>query len=190
MGFGDQGGQPGAGLAVINQCCRQLVAGLDLAEPATMRDAGALRRFQVAGLVSDQGTLGQVDVQIARCPHQHPRIWLAIGMIRDREQALPLGMIGAVINGVDMGPALTKRADHPLHEALKLLLGVIAACDAGLVGCDDHEPAGRVRTSDQTLDVWNEINLVNAMNIAVIDIDDSVTIQKQCWAAHGVNRWQ
>jgi hypothetical protein len=28
------------------------------------------------------------------------------------------------------------------------------------------------------------------MNIAVIDIDDSVTIQKQCWAAHGVNRWQ
>src|SRR5437588_10278245 len=87
---------------------------------------------------------------------------------------------GAVIDLCQRGAFGAKAFTHPIGQRLILGLVEIASADAGLVCGDDHRPAelvcGKARQRENS---GNEFELIDAVDIAVIDIDDAIAIEKQ-----------
>ena len=102
-------------------------------------DAGRTPGIDVGILVTHQHRARQVEVEVALCLENHARIRLAVGRFAPICADTFCRMIRAVIDATDANAMRSEFAEHPLGQRLEVLLGVIAAADAGLVGDDDRE---------------------------------------------------
>ena len=62
--------------------------------------------------------------------------------------------------------------------------GVEPAADTRLVGHDRDAVAQRPRCAAQVEDARHEFELVDAVDVAMVDVDDAVAVQQQAWRRH------
>ena len=68
---------------------------------------------------------------------------------------------------------------HALVAAVNVVEGIQAAADAGLVGDDEDPPAHVVEAADHGLRAIDPLEILAAEDIAVIDVDDAVAVEKE-----------
>ena len=86
------------------------------------------------------------------------------------------GEVGAVVGGGDVDVVCFEFGMDPLCECLELGVGIVAAADAGLVGDDDEAIALSLGMGEEIENAWHELKGINGMGIAVIDIDNAVSV--------------
>lgn len=88
-------------------------------------------------------------------------------------------MVRAVVYRVDtrtLGPELIA---HPRRKRLELLFAVVTLGDAGLIGDDHDQPSRFVGRAHEFEDAGNELEILDPVHMAVIDVDDAVAIQEK-----------
>ena len=97
-----------------------------------------------------------------------------------------LRMMGAVIDTSDRRLLGFEAIAHPSRQGQVRVLVEKPAPDAGLIGDDDDRPAQLIdREARQIENSWNEFELVRAMDIAAVNVDDAVAVEKEGAPAHG-----
>ena len=87
-----------------------------------------------------------------------------------------LRMERAEIYCINGGTSLFEASLHPLRQNMELCLSVIASAYTSLIGNNDHFIAQTLRRTHQVKNPRNEIKIFHSVNIAMIDIDDPITI--------------
>ena len=95
-----------------------------------------------------------------------------------------LGVVGAVVDGVEVDALEGEFGAHPGHEGVEGLLGVEAACDARLVGDDDQLVAEGLGGEAEREDAFDPAHVFRAVEIADLVVDDAVAVEEEgsgCW---------
>ena len=105
------------------------------------------------------------------------------GVTRDRA----LRMMRAIIERVDAGAGGGELPPDLVVETLDVVLAVIAARDARLVGDDDRQEAGVVQQPHRLGRAGDQVELLETMHVAVVDIEHAVAIEEggRACLAHG-----
>jgi hypothetical protein len=90
-----------------------------------------------------------------------------------------LGMVGAIINGINLSVLNAKPFMHPSGQDMKLLLTVVATANTSLVSYDDNAVSKLPTGADKSEDSWHKLKVVSTMNITPINIDDAIAVKKQ-----------
>lgn len=136
-------------------------------------------RRQVGVLVANQEAAVYVDGPVAQGRPQHAGLRLAAGASDGQGRHGPLGVVGTAIEGVHMGPKRLEVLLHPGMERRDGLFGVVAPGDPGLVGDHDHEPAQVVGQLDGLPGPVDPVEVLKAVDIPMIVIEDAVAVQKK-----------
>ena len=62
---------------------------------------------------------------------------------------------------------------------MEVVLGVVAARDAGLVGDDEDAAVHAARMAHQVEDAVDELEVLDAVHVGVIDVDHPVPVEEQ-----------
>ncbi len=77
-------------------------------------------------------------------------------------------------------PRCRNCVQHPVGEALEIGLGVVAAADARLVGDDDRaDSRGSAAVRAQLEDAGHELEILDAVDVVLLDVDDAVAVEEQ-----------
>src|SRR5215831_11307090 len=88
-------------------------------------------------------------------------------------------MIRTVVHPLDSNSPLLKLPNHPRRQCQKLGFAVVAAGNAGLVGYHHQEIIEPLRVAAKFKDTLLEMEHVRSMDICVLEIDPSVSIQEE-----------
>lgn len=139
----------------------------------------AMASLQVRGFVADHDRLGDLDTHLANGPQQHPRRRFPASTDLPQKPNALLRMMRAVVGGIYAGARHSELAKHPFRQAPEVFFAVHTSCDTGLIGDNDDPKARGICELHQVKDPVDELNVVWAMHISVVDVDDAVTIQKK-----------
>src|SRR5690606_37615779 len=137
---------------------------------------------EVGLLVADEEGLIPDNRKIRHGADQHAGLGFAVVRVLAKAFDRSFLVIGAVIDAVDPGLPGREFAVHPRVERLHLLFGVVAACDAGLVGNDEHPPAVFVERLDRLRRAFDPFEVFRKVDVSAIDVQDAVSVQEQGWA--------
>lgn len=89
-----------------------------------------------------------------------------------------LGVVGAVIEGVEVGADFLQFSVHPVVEAAHGALGEVAARDAALVGDDDGEVSGVVDVPDGLFGIWRPDEVLGPVEVVDVDVQRPVAVKE------------
>ena len=142
-------------------------------------DAGGGRGRDVARFVADQRRGRQVESEIGGGLQDHAGAGLAPGMVEPVGAEPELRVIRAVIDPGDRRPLGGEARAHPPGQFLERRLVEQPAADAGLVRHHHHRPAHAGRVTRQCENPRHELELLAPVDVAVVDVDDAVAVEKQ-----------
>ncbi len=114
---------------------------------------------------------------------QHARVRLAPVVRRTVLGDAPLRVAGAIAPIVDRGAGGGQLLRHPAVEGSDRLLTIEPLGDAGLVGDDEQVIAHIVHELHRLLRSRNPLDLIRRVDVAVVDVEDAVAIEKDRRAA-------
>ncbi|SIQ69043.1 hypothetical protein SAMN05421829_10641 [Aromatoleum tolulyticum] len=97
-----------------------------------------------------------------------------------------LRMIRAIVNAVNPATARNKFAANPIHQSSEIILGVVPSTDTSLIRNDNHHIAGAICLCYELKYSVNKLKVFLTVHIAVINIDHTVTIQKESAPKHTI----
>ena len=123
-------------------------------------------RIEIARLVADQDAVLRIDGEAAEQIRDHSRSGLA--PIVDATISLdgPVRVIGAIFEGIDVGPDGCHFVRHPAVQRLHVAFLVEASGDARLVGDDECETAGIVDRLDGFAGAFDPLQLAGLEGVA------------------------
>ncbi len=170
-------------------------AGLDegqeiTAAEAKARNAGGMRRRNVALLVADQETRGFVEIEIGERAQDHAGSRFAVDVALAELFDASLRMIGTIVEGIDDGALRGELIAHPRVQGEHAVLAIVSVGDAGLVGHHHHAVAKGVEAADAGDRTWHPFDLLGPVHVAVIDVEHPVTVEKHRgpWVCHQQKR--
>ena len=95
-----------------------------------------------------------------------------------------LGVVRAVVDGVEDGRLSRKLIPHPGHQSLEVLRGVPAACDAGLIGDYDGSVTESVGGAAEREDAFYKTHVFRTIEVADFVVDDAISIEKESLVRH------
>jgi hypothetical protein len=142
--------------------------------PYACRTAGG----DVGLVVADQHALRQVEPEVCLRSQNHSGIRLAVVRLAPIV-ANPFRRVKrAVIDAANWDAALAKPVEHPRGQCPEIVFGIVAAADSGLVRDHDGHEAGVPSRAAQFEDPGRELEILDSVNVAFIDVDHSVAIEK------------
>ncbi len=141
-------------------------------------EAGVLGAEHVAVAVADEAGLGAVDVEAGAGGVDEAGGGLAAGAGFAVYGKLCLGVMRAVVEGVEMGADFLELAVHPVVDAPDVALGVVAAGDAGLIRHEDGEVAAVVDIADGLLGSGDPDEVLGAMEVVDVDVEGAVAVEE------------
>jgi hypothetical protein len=163
---------------VWHNACPDVAGTSSEQDPQT--DPGRRASFDVAGLVAYERAASGIEREVGGGLQKHPGIGLAPRMIATIVADTVHRMIGTVIDARDGGAFRFEASAHPPRHIRIGFFIEIAAADAGLVGDDDNRPAYLIDPEPCHFEnSRDELELVHAMDIATIHIDDAIAIEKK-----------
>ena len=131
-----------------------------------------------AAIAYEDGPL-EIQRKVASGPQQHPRTGLAILVLPLPLSQAVLGVVGAVVNGIERRTLGTEFLAHPPHQVRELFLAVESARDTRLIG-DDHKLVTLLlRRTGQGKDALDPADVFRPVQVADLLVDDAVPIKKQ-----------
>ena len=85
-----------------------------------------------------------------------------------------------VIDSVKGKALLVKFPLHPVMKNLHIILGIHTVGNTGLVGDQNQQITVFPDNFKRIMNTRNKFKILNSVNKSVIDIDNTVTIQKNC----------
>src|SRR5713226_4824411 len=164
--------------------------GITRSDENSQSDPGRRPRFDVAHLVAHDRRASEVEAKVRRRLQDHSRIGFAPWMIRTIFADAVERMIRAMIHAGNRRAFCSKTIAHPTRQVRIDAFVEIAATDAGLVGDDNDRPAQLIGPeARQFEDSGDELELVGSMDVAVIHIDHTITVEKESAVRHGSCRF-
>ena len=141
-------------------------------------EAGVLGAEHVAVAVADEVGLRAVDVEAGAGDVDEAGGRLAAAACLGVGGHLALGVVWAVVEGVEMGADFLELAVHPVVDALDIALGVVAAGDAGLVRHEDGEVAAVVDVADGLFGAGDPDEVFRAVKVVDVDVEGAVAVKE------------
>ena len=143
-------------------------------------EAGVLGAEHVTVAVADEVGLGAVDVEAGAggVDEAGGRLAAAAGFAVCGE--LCLGVMRAVVEGVEVGADFLELAVHPVVDAPDVALGVVAAGNAGLIRHKDGEVAAVVDIADGLLGSGDPDEVFRAVEVVDVDVEGAVAVEEDC----------
>src|SRR6266566_1510759 len=141
--------------------------------------------LDITHFVSQDRGLSGIEAKVRHGPQDHTRVGFAPRMIAAVLADAIEGVIRAVIDSSDRCVFRFKAITHPPRQVFIGPFVEITATDAGLVADDNDQPAQLVGPeSSQFENSRDELELVRPMDVATINIDHAVAVEKKCTAMH------
>lgn len=122
----------------------------------------------------------EIDIELPSRLQDHPRSRFTERGIHLVWTDTVFRMEGAKIDFVDDDLLISENAAHPFTQCAEIILGVVAAADAGLIG-DDKNPVTETNcVTAEVEDSINKLKILATVHIIMINVDDSVTIEEEC----------
>jgi len=133
--------------------------------------------IDVDGFVADQPGAAEVQVHFEGGIEQHAGVGLAEGMIAG-ERTKAVGVTGAGPDAVKRSLAQSKFGFDVVLDEVKVVPGVEASCDAGLIGNDYGGDLPCIETADGGHNSWKDDRVGNAMDVTGFFDDHPITVEK------------
>lgn len=156
--------------------------GFGAGEEEGLAKVGSVGGGYVGAAVADHNGAREVEGVVAGGAEQHAGGGLAVFVVALEFADAVLGVVRAVVDGVEGGSFAGELGAHPGHEVLELLRGVEAAGDAGLVGDDDQAVAEGLGGAAKGEDAVDEADLGREMEVAYFVVDYAVAVEEKGWA--------
>ena len=155
-------------------------------EPHTL-DAKARGRFAVAVPVADEEALAAIDIEIAGGLREQAGLRLAAVASHTVACDERLRVVWTVIESVDTRALGGKPRRELVVETPDVVFAVKPARNTRLVGHDNHQVSGIVQEPHCFACTRDDIELIDPVDVAVIDVEDAVAIEERggAGAAHG-----
>ena len=114
---------------------------------------------------------------------QHPR-----GGLAAFAWPCEVGVVGAVVDGVDAAASLRHQLDDPVVEGPDEPLGDQAPVHDGLVGDNHGEEARLVEPAHRARGAGKELHYLGGPLVALVHVDGAIAIQEDGGPAHGITR--
>lgn len=147
-------------------------------------EAGVLGAEHVAVAVADEAGLGAVDVEAGAGGVDEAGGGLAAAAGFAVCGKLCLGVMRAVVEGVEVGADFLELAVHPVVDAPDVALGVVAAGDAGLVRHEDGEVAAVIDMTDGLFGVGNPDEVFGTVKVVDVDVEGAVAVKEDGFIFH------
>lgn len=141
-------------------------------------EAGVLGAEHVAVAVADEVGLRAVDVEAGAGGVDEAGGGLAAAACLGVGGHGALGVVRAVVEGVEVGTDLLELAVHPVVDALDVALGVVAAGNAGLVRHEDGEVAAVVDMADGLFGTGNPDEVFGTVEVVDVDVECAVAVKE------------
>lgn len=141
-------------------------------------EPGILGAEHVAVAVADEVGLRAVDVEAGAGGVDEAGGGLAAAACLGVGGHLALGVVRAVVEGVEMGADLLEFAVHPVVDVLDVALGVVAAGDAGLVRHEDGEVAAVVDVADGLFGAGDPDEVFRTVKVVDVDVEGAVAVKE------------
>ncbi len=143
------------------------------------RHAGRLGGLDVADLVADEKASLALDRPALEEIEEHAGVRLAPGVRRAIGGDASFRMVRAIAPVVDRGAFGGKLLRHPAVERFRSPLPrKVPLATPGLIGDDEDVIAGVVQELHRLLGAADPLDLMRRMDIAVVDVEDSVAIEE------------
>lgn len=147
-------------------------------------EPGILGAEHVAVAVADEVGLRAVDVEAGAGGVDEAGGGLAAAACLGVGGHLALGVVRAVVEGVEMGADLLEFAVHPVVDVLDVALGVVAAGDAGLVRHEDGEVAAVVDVADGLFGAGDPDEVFRTVKVVDVDVEGTVAVKEDGFIFH------
>lgn len=141
-------------------------------------EAGFLGAEHVAVTVADEVRLGAVDVEAGAGGVDEAGGGLAAAACLGVGGHGALGVVRAVVEGVEVGADVLELAAHPVVDVLDVALGVVAAGDAGLVRHEDGEVAAVVDVADGLFGAGDPDEVFGTVKVVDVDVEGAVAVEE------------
>jgi len=149
-----------------------------------LAEASSVGSGYVGAAVSYHDAVGEGEAELACAAAEHAGAGFSVLVLAFVGAYTVLGVIGAVIDRVQLDAFGAERLAHPVHEGLEVCLGVEASGDSSLVGHDHQAVAeGDCRPAERE-DARDEADLFGAVKVADLFIYDSITIKEEGSLGH------
>lgn len=140
-----------------------------------------LGRIDVQLLVTDENARRQIQAEICPRPQEHPGIGLSKRRVRLVSADAMDGVIGAIVHARNIYRLLGKPVEHPFRQFQENRLRKVAPRDTGLVCYHQQVIIAGLRRPAQVENALLKLELLPRMHIRVIDIDNPVPVQEECF---------
>lgn len=147
-------------------------------------EAGVLGAEHVAVAVADEVGLGAVDVEAGAGGVDEAGGRLAAAACLGVGGHCALGVVRAVVKGVEVGADFLELAVHPVVDMLDVALGVVAAGDTGLIRHEDSEVAAVVDIADGLLGAGDPDEVFGAVQVVDVDVEGAVAVKEDGFIFH------
>jgi len=143
-----------------------------------LAEAGGVGGGDVGAAVADHDGVGEIEVEVGGGLEDHSGGRLAEGVVLAELGWAVVGVVGGVVDGVDLDGFFLELVADVGHEGFKVLRGVEAASDAGLVGDDDDAVAEGLGGTAEGEDAVDEVEVLDAVELSPFFVDDAVTVEE------------
>lgn len=141
-------------------------------------EAGVLGAEHVTVAVADEVGLRAVDVVAGAGGVDEAGGGLAAAACLGVGGHLALGVVRAVVEGVQVGADFLELAVHPVVDMLDVALGVVAAGDTGLVRHEDGEVAAVVDVADGLFGAGDPDEVFRTVKVVDVDVEGAVAVKE------------
>ena len=85
----------------------------------------------------------------------------------------------AEVDFVDDHLFIAENAAHPFSQCVEIILGVVAATDARLIGYDENPVTQAHCVTAEVEDSINKFKILATVHIVVINVDDAIAVEEQ-----------
>src|SRR6185503_2082937 len=142
-------------------------------------DAKARGRFAVAVPVADEEALAAIDIEIAGGLREQAGLRLAAVASHTVACDERLRVVWTVIESVDTRALGGKPRRELVVETPDVVFAVKPARNTRLVGHDKHQVSGIVQEPHCFACTRDDIELIDPVDVAVIDVEDAVAIEER-----------
>ena len=151
--------------------------GLAAGDEEGLAEACGVGGGDVGAAVADHDGVGEIEVEVGGGLKDHARGGFAEGVILTELWGAVVGVVGGVVDGVDVYRFFLEFGADVGHEGFEVLRGVEAAGDAGLIGDDDDAVAEGLGGAAEGEDAVDEVKVFDAVEVSTFFVDDAVTVE-------------
>ena len=153
-------------------------------------NAGCRAGFDIAYFVPGDRAMSRIEPEVRNSLQDHSRLGFTPGMIATIPASALQGVIRTMIDSCNCRAFRFKAAAHPLRQLCIGVLVEVAAADTGLIGNDNDRASQLIGPETSEFEnSGNELELLPSVDVAAIDVNNTVPVQKQSAAMHGLKQF-